>query len=136
MDRQSPQGGAARGRRGTRQHRCAESGRLLEVCIVRAIVVLTNHGISAGDAIWFAQDGHLSTVMRSALDNYGMSTIIAFERPLDGGAPKFETFVNVEETVGSFVGRSDGIVTVLDLKLIVEHVCSALNGAERMAEAS
>src|SRR3954462_692781 len=99
---------------------------ILDVCIVRTIVVLTEHGISARDAIWFAQDGHLGTVLRSVIDDYGMSPIIGFGRAPGEERPYFMTFLDPEEAVASLLDRARGIVTLLDLRLVVEHVCDGL----------
>lgn len=123
---------------------------IVDICLVRAIVMMTNHGLPADDAIWFAQTT-LRQDFKRILDGTSEQFYVAFFKggvnraePVlivkddghldfrEGADPDFVeprcTFINCAgaDKLADILARTKGIATVIDLMSIAEHVISEL----------
>ncbi|WP_189587323.1 MerR family transcriptional regulator [Mesorhizobium sp. M8A.F.Ca.ET.167.01.1.1] len=128
---------------------------LTDVCIVRAIVVLTHHGLAAEDAIEFAQDQYFGMGLGHYIEEFFLNdgrsirdSIVGFfmgdgtkpgDRIFDfdsnetvdaADRPKsrltFLIFGAGEDPLISCLSNPTGAVTFVNLKTIVQHVMDAL----------
>lgn len=123
---------------------------IVDLCLVRAIVVMTNQGLPADDAIWFAQTA-LRIDFKGILEGTKKQFYVAFfkggvenDEPVlivkddghldfrEGPDPNYVeprcTFINCFETdtLASVLSRTKGVATVIDLMSIAEHVIKEL----------
>ncbi|RUV27678.1 MULTISPECIES: MerR family transcriptional regulator [unclassified Mesorhizobium] len=127
---------------------------LRDVCMVRAIVVLTHHGLAADDAIRFAQDPTFGLRIESYIDSFlkvGTHTednVVGFfmgdaskpgDRILDWDSGQivdaadrppakltFLFFGAGAEPLISCLSNPTGAVTFVNMKTIVKHIVNAL----------
>ncbi|MBM0205664.1 hypothetical protein JNW90_23615 [Micromonospora sp. STR1s_5] len=104
-----------------------------DICIARTIVLLTAHGLSTGDAIWFAEP-HLRTAF-TVVEMEAMSPLVGFGKGADGKAwflPYLE-----DQPISTLVDREGGLITILDLRTVISWVKEHLPSiANTKAEAS
>lgn len=96
---------------------------LSDICVVRAIKVLTDYGLSARDAIYLANDPMGLRKLFAALlsKSHRVQTLLSIR----SGKSKNKTFefsLFGPEHFAEAMAHSDGIMTVLDLTVIAEHV--------------
>ncbi len=99
----------------------------IDVCIARTVVLMTAAGIAASEAVWFAET-YLRTpfalARRRRLDG-DLSGIVAFAPKGVADTASFRLYVKPEE-LGDALVQFGGLVTLLDLNLIHEHVRAGL----------
>ena len=124
----------------------------LDICVVRAIVVLVEHGLPADDAVWIVageQIGAIAHDFEKILEGQEpLSKFIAVVRG-DASAPGEKTYDAIKRevvlaserparltvkrlgkgqlTVSKIMQFGPGAATILDLQSIVRHVSSALS---------
>jgi hypothetical protein len=109
---------------GTGWHRFS----FLDICIVRAVTLLTTSGIRVPDAVWFANT-HLGIWFEDVLsEREDVSSIIGFYNgPVAGSDDHvFFVFLRPSDTIAEVVAKSASIITILDLEAITRHVLSVL----------
>lgn len=125
---------------------------VLDICIVRSIMIMTQNGVSASDAIWFAET-HLSWNIGAILSGEQVGSLIAFHF---GGPRDLKTTAMIgadgtvsilndadtsnnrvaflmlrdDETVSSIMKRTSGFLHVVDLQCIIDHVLAELAGKD------
>lgn len=131
---------------------------VLDICVARTVTMLTAHGISAADAVWYSQE-HCKPALSSWLSGpesafnippiigiyMGMpqnfdpnAKVLAIDK--DGNrrlllrseepASRITMASPYEnETVEAFLNRTSGISTIIDLRMIIRHVAKQLEMA-------
>ncbi|ACB27146.1 MerR family transcriptional regulator [Methylobacterium radiotolerans] len=125
---------------------------VVDVCIVRAITVMTGHGLNTGNVVSFAQD-HLRRRFDLLLIGETTSDLVGFfaggsktgEKVAyvdeDGTAkvalakdlPEPKTsfvFLNDDARLAETLASTKGIITIIDLKALAQQVLDALPKAE------
>ncbi|MGU3538877.1 hypothetical protein [Methylobacterium sp. A54F] len=100
---------------------------LIDICVARAVVLMTTSGIAASDAIWFAE-GYLRTPFQLAASNDlsdDLSGIVAFAPKRAPENASFQLYVKPED-LSDTLARFGGLVTLLDLHLIHAQVRAGL----------
>ena len=125
---------------------------VVEACIVRAVVVMTAHGIGASYAIRFAQDdlrfqfeqlltgerdtsligffvgGTLGDDLLAFTDEDGATKIaMQSERP---ESPCSLIFLEDAASLAATMSNTKGILTIIDLKALAKHVLAVLGPVE------
>jgi hypothetical protein len=132
----------------TKQNRLS----LVETCIVRAVVVLTENDVAADDAIWFADKLHggLRMQFEELLCGERSVSFIGFHRGPGASETEHVTdektgrirkrrakdvptriafyhLAEGEEALAAAMVRTRGFMAVVNLRPIVDHVLQALN---------
>ena len=97
---------------------------VIDACVVRTIVVMTRHGLPASAAIAFCEK-YLRASLFNAWEWPDGNTFCTFEV---GGSEEEVLFSTpqVGASLEDLMKPSDGVVTVISLRSVVEHVQSAL----------
>lgn len=107
---------------------------VVDICIVRAVVVMTEHGIPADDAIWHAEHIQRFAFPRilagqawTHLEGFFAGALRTPDDPPDWVEPRC-TFIGMgpDDPVGPLLKKTKGIVTIVDLHPIVDHVITEL----------
>lgn len=127
---------------------------IVDMCVLRAVVVMTEHGLSVDDAVWqadkwlrlnfmallededtsylhgFMRGGSASREPTAFVDELSgqVTTTVPDHWPRDASA----SFISIspEENVGAILGKAHGAITIFDLRVITAHVLSELAALE------
>ncbi|MCK1567479.1 MerR family transcriptional regulator [Bradyrhizobium sp. 173] len=96
---------------------------LSDICVVRAIKVLTDYGLSARDAIYLANHRMGLRKLFAALlsKSHRVQTLLSI-RPGKSEHEAFEFSLFGPEHFAEAMAHSGGIMTVFDLNVVVQHV--------------
>jgi hypothetical protein len=98
---------------------------LLDICVARLVVLLTEHGLRAQEAVDFA-DNDGRAYLRGILGRALKSSTIGFSRTKERGYKRFPMVG--EAALGKTLAKvADSPLTVLDLQAAIDHVLRALN---------
>ncbi|MCA6109594.1 hypothetical protein J6497_20510 [Bradyrhizobium sp. CNPSo 4026] len=97
---------------------------LLDVCIVRAVKVMTAHGLGAADAIWIAHHPFgVGVALRSLLSEVeGVPTLLGIQPGNRDKGEKFTFSLFRSKQFAATMADSGGIMTVFDLDAVNQHV--------------
>lgn len=118
----------------TKENRAWNYFSIVDICIIRSIVVMTEHGIPADDAVWHAehiQRMNFREILKGAatphLAGFFPGAIRGDDDPLDWIEPRC-TFIAIgsDDAAGPLLNRTKGIITIVDLYPIIEHVLAEL----------
>jgi hypothetical protein len=103
---------------------------MIDICVARAVLVLTLHGLDPPDAIWFA-DSHLRAIFGILLSGEPFSSLVAFCKDDIKDDPRLSFFIfQRNDTFGDLIAKTNGIITVVDLAPIIKTVLAALKPGE------
>jgi hypothetical protein len=109
----------------------------LDICVVRAVVVLIEHGLGAEDAISLAHGRQrpirLDERFREFFRGNVTCPVIGFSRGDPFEAPSLNSlglweFGNGSESIPALMNRTGGVLTLVDLRAVVDHVLNGLAG--------
>lgn len=107
---------------------------IIDMCVARSVVVMTDHGIPADDAVWHADhiqrmkfEWILKGEASTHLEAFFPGGLRTQDDPADWKEPRC-TFISIgaSDAVGPLLRKTKGIVTIIDLQTIVEHVLAEL----------
>lgn len=107
---------------------------IVDICVARVVVVMTQHGIPADDAIWLAeriQRSNISRILEGNASTHLQGFFAGSVRGQDERPDWVEarcTFIGMgaDDKVGPLLKATKGILTIVDLHPIIEHVLTEL----------
>jgi len=125
---------------------------IVDMCVARSVVVMTEHGLPVDDAVWQAgkwfrayflvllrgeKITHLHGFLRGPTVETGepvahvdeITGEVSPELPKHWAARTSASFIGIgdEQSVSEIVGRTQsGVITIIDLRSIIEHVVGEL----------
>lgn len=106
---------------------------IIDICLVRLIVILTEQGVSASAAVWFAREPaawlHFDRLLNAA--EREAERFIGFRRG-DETSDKRESFIVIgdREPVAEVMNETLGALLIVDLESVIGQVLRAINNLE------
>ncbi|TXN26162.1 hypothetical protein FV232_26280 [Methylobacterium sp. WL30] len=100
---------------------------IIDICIVRAIVVITEFGVGAKEAIWSAEEFLRSAIKVAYIPGPGMSAILGISRTKATEEVGFYPYLDVVD-IRNILDESGGLLLLIDLQSIIAHVKANLPG--------
>ena len=102
---------------------------VIDVCVARALLVATRHGLAVPDAVWLA-DQQLRPVFAILLQaETPFSSLVAFDvnDEAEGDEPRLSVyFFRRNDDFGELIAKTTGVITVIDLMVVIRFVLAAL----------
>jgi MerR HTH family regulatory protein len=97
---------------------------LIDVAKARTVLVMTNHGLTAQDAVTFVQTylgGHLFAIILKRQGVIGAAADVTRFVGFEAGTPTFHVFRDSQAMIEA-MAIMIGVVTIIDLEPVVDHV--------------
>jgi hypothetical protein len=98
-----------------------------DACVARAVKLLTDAGITAKGAIMAADDDFVRAQIFALLSAETVSSVLGFRWDAKDGNEKPDIYFLEPEDFRSMLNKAGGVMIVIDLAAVIDHVLKALN---------